>query len=168
MAHLPNKTRFRYSEQIASDVLGLYQQQHGNNVEIPVPVENIAIDVCKLHVNKVDMSSLGKNKSGALLAFESQILVNDSDITTRTRFNIAHEIAHWALEEFQTLYKNGLTSNAEDLADRIAGALLMPEESIKQYLENEKIINKETIVNLATAFRSLQICDVGSCHISLR
>lgn len=153
MKHPPNKTRFRYCEQIAGEVTKLCQRKFGNDIEVPVPIEKIAVDICNLRVDSVDMSSIGKNLSGALLTFEKQILISDSDIFTRNRFNTAHEIAHWALEKFQSEYQGGLTNDVENLADRIAGALLIPEGMLNRRLEKVDVINKETIESLSNIFQ---------------
>jgi len=153
MPHLPNLTRFRDCEQMAKEVSNIYQRKSGNILEPPVPIESIAAEVCHLTVNTIDMNSISSNVNGVYLTFENQIMVNADEIDTRIRFTIAHEVAHWIIEQYQAQAEDSIFYDIEDLADRIAGALLMPEEIMNQHLEESKIINKETIESLAGRFQ---------------
>jgi len=153
MTRPPNQTRFRDCEQVAEEVIQLYQRKLGRDLDAPIPIENIADNVCNLRIDSIDMKSIGKDISGALFKFDNQVLINDSDKYTRNRFTLAHEIAHWALEKHQMQNQGELTNDAEDLADRIAGALLMPERLISRHLEKSETINQETIENLAGIFQ---------------
>jgi Zn-dependent peptidase ImmA (M78 family) len=149
----PNTTRFRYCEQIAEDILILYQKKFGVDIEPPIDIEKLARDVCNLRVNVIDVSTVGQNLSGVLLASENQILVSDSDIPARNRFSIAHEIAHSAIERSQLEFNDGLTDDVENMADLIAGALLMPEAMVNEYLDSIQLITKDTIQGLAEVFQ---------------
>ena len=153
MTRQPNTTRFRYCEQMANDVSKLYQRKIDRGVELPIPIKSIASEVCHLKVDAVNMAMIGSNINGMFLTYENQIMVSENEIDTRSRFTVAHEVAHWIIEQYQAQAEDGILHNIEDIADRVAGALLMPEELIKHYLEKIKTINKETIKILAGIFQ---------------
>src|SRR5258708_4902238 len=69
--------------------------------------------------------------------------VNPNHATTRQRFSIAHELAHYILHK-QKVEENGavdrdndwsLNPSQEGMADKLAAQILMPEEILKNYVE---------------------------------
>lgn len=113
--------------------------------EDPLPnivemLEENNIKVCMFNVDKAfsGMSTVIQNKIGVI------VLNNNPDIpVTRRRFTALHELSH--------LYLNLSAfddKTCERICDRFAGAMLLPESKIKQYLgdKRSKVIMRELYI----------------------
>ncbi len=128
---------------------------------VPVPIVALAQE---LGLKIYETNELKKNESGAIKkeGDDYVIYLNASDPTTRKRFTIAHEIAHFLLHkelldnnrEFvdtaqqpTTLYRSAGDTPSEDRryeieANMKAGELLMPEQTfIEAYTQADSIID---------------------------
>jgi Zn-dependent peptidase ImmA (M78 family) len=114
-----------------------YQQQFGG-VELPVPVEAIAEDLCGLAVEEVD----GLDVSGMLVPFERRIYTNAAEPPSRRRFTVAHELGHWVCQclegkvapRYCRAEVVGLEATAKAVereANVFAAELLMPEPAVR-------------------------------------
>jgi hypothetical protein len=116
-----------------------------HQAQAPVNVLGLAED---LDLN-VWGDSLG-DKSGKLFqdpehggASGYSIVVNEAEPSTRQRFTIAHEIAHFLLHRDQighaveddTFYRSSLSSTRETEANRLAADILMPYGLIRRLQE---------------------------------
>lgn len=79
---------------------------------------------------------------------EKNIYVNNTQPVTRQRFTVAHEIAHYILhrdllvqEGGTPLFRGGNSNPAEQQANRLAAALLMPKNKVIELYRNIKDIN---------------------------
>ena len=110
----------------------------------PVNVTAIAND---LGVNVWEMHNLPPNISGKIFRDKLNggssgysIGVNASEIYTRKRFTVAHEIAHFILHRDQigdellddAMYRSGLSTREEIQANQLAADILMPAKLIRQ------------------------------------
>lgn len=156
----------------ASDTLRQYEL-----LSWPVNLEELAQ---KLHVS-LHIEPLEREISGMLVckSGKNHIIINSTHPQTRQRFSIAHELGHLKLHhknnddglfvdrQYQIYrragaatdptYKAGSSSTTpqqEREANIFAGALLMPEELIEEYLRKNKIefLDETKIAKFARAF----------------
>lgn len=84
---------------------------------------------------------------------EFVVRVNRHDIPERQRFTVAHELGHFLLHRDQigtgikddVLFRSRLSDWREAEANRIAADILMPEELVKQALQQAKSIGIEDV-----------------------
>ena len=135
---------------------------------IPVDIE----DAAKCLGLSIVEKELDDSVSGALIAQKKIILVNSLHHEHRKRFTIAHEIGHFLLhsslkqnifiDESLTFYRSKKSSFGvyvdEVDANNFAAELLMPEDYIKEYLDQNKvdIFDSFSIENLAAKFNVSQ------------
>ena len=124
------------TDERAHDLRRRYLETFGG-AEFPVPVESIAEDLLGLAVEQPEM-----DVSGMLLPAERRILVNASEVETRQRFTVAHELGHWVCQVLEgrdvPIYcraeEIGVDPEAKALereANVFAAELLMPEEAVR-------------------------------------
>ena len=102
---------------------------------VPIPVEDIAVDLLGLWVEEVDDLPV----SGALIPSERLVLLNRDEPPVRRRFTLAHEIGHWVCQcdegraPLPTIMCRGADideqagKEMEREANRFAATLLMPD-----------------------------------------
>ena len=126
----------RRLEAMANDIL-----LKNDMLKLPVDLVKIAQN------NNIDVyySQLPDGISGAIRyngdKEKFEILIEETEIATRQRFTLAHELAHYFLEgdmlsrtqqiHFDTLYRKGKNPE-EKSVDYLAGALLMDENILKR------------------------------------
>jgi len=109
------------------------------------PVNVIAV-AAEFGLNVWEMHSLPANISGKIFRDPMNggpsgfsIAVNATDVYTRKRFTIAHEIAHFILHRSKletgdpvddSMYRSGLSTREEAEANRLAADILMPRSLI--------------------------------------
>lgn len=125
----------RPSDPRADDLRRRYQLAFGLPDTIPVPVEDIAVDLLGLWVEEVDDLPV----SGALIPSERVVLLNRDEPPVRRRFTLAHEIGHWVCQcdegrsPVPVIMCRGAdieeqaAKELEREANRFAASLLMPE-----------------------------------------
>ena len=111
------------------------------------------VDVCKQYGFKVFEEYLPKKESGFIIdsqepygKYETKklIVVNLSDMATRRRFTIAHELGHYLLhkEKDSDLYAHRDTewqySEQESEANTFASNLLMPEKMVRSFIKDNE------------------------------
>lgn len=104
----------------------------------------------KLGLN-VYSASFDNNDISGYIKFENEqknIYINNTHSIERQRFTVAHEIAHYILhydllnrEGGTPMFRGGNSNPAERQANRLAAAILMPEQKVKQLYQNRKSIN---------------------------
>ena len=122
----------------ADDIRRRYQLTFGTPDVIPVPVEDIALDLLGLWVEEVDDLPV----SGALIPAERMVLLNRDESLVRKRFTLAHEIGHWVCQRDEgraplpvimcrgTDIDEQAGKELEREANRFAATLLMPDEHV--------------------------------------
>ena len=148
----------RQSDPRADELRCRYYDAFGGTDEIPVPVEDIAVDLLGLWVEEVDDLPV----SGALIPSERVVLLNRDEPLVRRRFTLAHEIGHWVCQcgegrdARQTVMCRGVdmeeqaAKELEREANRFAATLLMPDEYFSQ------AISADGVEDLAERFRVSQ------------
>lgn len=142
-----------------------------NQQSAPVDIEKMATDF-GVEVHRED---LGADVSGKIIKEKADgnvkfvIISNSIEDDARQRFTIAHELSHFILHQNligdgiteNTLYRNGLSNEVEDQANRLAMDMLMPMHLIEQLsnTENGSIdkIAKSLHVSLTTLMIRLKI-----------
>lgn len=87
-----------------------------------------------------------KNDNGSFL-----IRVNRHDVSTRQRFTVAHEIAHYLLHREligdgivdDILYRSSLSDSMEAEANRLAADIVMPWHLLNEFLHANKTLSVE-------------------------
>lgn len=117
--------------------------------EVPIPLDKIAGQF-GIYIQEEE---LGNGISGILIreGNNTVIGVNESDVDSRKRFTIAHEIGHFVMHPGNELHidrkfkvnfrdkNSSLANNIEEMeANAFAAALLMPEKKINQFV-NQKL-----------------------------
>lgn len=149
---------YEFAEELAKEYRTLFQlgRYPGNNLIDALQEKNILI-FCR---------DLGDFGSAASLVgdFGTAILLNKNDMPWRRTFDISHELFHlitWNVYEHENVYHDERgKSDPEKYADTFASFLLLPEESLREEIEN-RIKNKKIelidIIDVASKFRvSLQ------------
>ena len=123
----------------ASDVIAIAEKN--GLATAPFDVKGVvrALDI-RLSTKPLDDDVSGylkKTESGWLIA------VNSLHHPRRQKFTLAHELGHYFLHRHnhnkfmdKTLFRNGQTSSLEIEANAFASELLMPEDALKQYVNN--------------------------------
>ena len=131
----------------AYDLRRRYRLTFGAPDEIPVPVEDIAVDLLGLWVEEVDDLPV----SGALIPSERMVFLNRDESPVRKRFTLAHELGHWACQcdegraPLPTIMCRGADideqagKELEREANRFAATLLMPDENVTQAMSAAKL-----------------------------
>jgi Zn-dependent peptidase ImmA (M78 family) len=96
------------------------------------------------------------------------IFVNKNDASTRQRFTIAHEIAHFILHKDEigdgivddALYRSGLSNKKEAEANKLAAEILMPWHLINIFM-NEKIKTIQALANIFQVSESAMSIRLG-------
>lgn len=90
-----------------------------------------------------------------------KIRINKHEVTTRQRFTLAHEIAHFLLHRSligngivdNILFRSRLSNTNEAEANRLAADILMPRAAIKEWkVQNPNVGKTDSVVPLATMF----------------
>jgi Zn-dependent peptidase ImmA (M78 family) len=126
-----------------------------HQADLPIKLSSLARD---LDVELLS-ATLGVGISGEIRPSESDpekfvIRVNRHDASRRQRFTVAHEIAHYLLHRDQigtglkddVLYRSKLSDWREAEANRLAADILMPNQLVKEWLENAKLLQVDDIV----------------------
>lgn len=142
------------AERRAHEVLAEFESSYGYDGALPVPVEEIADSLARLHVDvREDLTAVPggppdvRGVSGMLLCQPVMtIYVNAAEARRspgRARFTVAHELGHWYLhaqktggEGFERFCRDSdLRSerHQEGEANRFAAGLLMPEELLSEH-----------------------------------
>ena len=128
----------RQSDPRADNLRRRFHDAFGATDEIPVPVEDIAVDLLGLWVEEVDDLPV----SGALIPSERVVLLNRDEPPVRRRFTLAHEIGHWVCQcdegrdPHQAIMCRGVDiaeqagRALEREANAFAATLLMPADSV--------------------------------------
>lgn len=116
----------------------------------------------------------------SFIAYDSEtkcyeIYINTKDVGTRQRFSIAHEIAHYLLHKdkiitFGTVGRScefSLSLAEEKEADMLAGSILMPERSVEDFIEQNKI-SKNDKFDLSMVKRVAKEFEVSLIAAALR
>lgn len=97
--------------------------------------------------------------AGYLSACENSIVVRRSDTLTRKRFTIAHEIGHVLLRNAcedstneKRLFKDGLYSEEEGIANKLATELLMPMPEFQALLHDYTYPLFQVVADIAKMF----------------
>ena len=129
----------RQSDPRADNLRRRFHDAFGATDEIPVPVEDIAVDLLGLWVEEVDDLPV----SGALIPSERVVLLNRDEPLERRRFTLAHEIGHWVCQcdegraPLPVIMCRGadLAEDASKYLEReangFAASLLMPDEHFR-------------------------------------
>ena len=109
--------------------------------QIPVPVGEIAvrlgIEVYSLTLDPNISGLIKKNGNGVF-----EININNTDAAVRQRFTVCHEVAHFLLHRSyidgdgikdNILYRSKLSNAQEAEANRLAAALLLPLQSVREW-----------------------------------
>lgn len=94
-----------------------------------------------------------------------EVQVNNTDAPVRQRFTVAHEIAHYMLHrelighdgiEDTILFRSRLSNRQETEANRLAAAILLPWEQVREWHLNVFGCEptRDNLDNLASAFRT--------------
>ena len=130
----------RPSDPRADELRRRYRLAFGEPDRIPVPVEDIAVDLLGLWVEEVDDLPV----SGALIPSMRMVLLNRDEPPVRRRFTLAHEIGHWVCQcdegraPLPVIMCRGADideqagKELEREANRFAATLLMPDEHVTQ------------------------------------
>lgn len=132
--------------------------------QVPVPVGQIG-QALGLRIRSVTLSP---EISGLIKLCDDDVYevhVNNTDAPVRQRFTVAHEIAHFLLHrdligndgiEDSILYRSRLSNRQEAEANRLAAAILLPWEKVRNWhLENYACEPaRENLESLANAFRT--------------
>ena len=153
-----------------------YNKNMDNREDILKEAENLKrtkgrIDIVELaNTLGIKVYSTKDIKQPSFIAFDPQtqsyeIYFNSKDAGTRQRFSIAHEIAHYILHRDKIVsfgvvgrnHNNSLSISEEKEADCLAGALLMPANSVSDFIHNKGItlndkIELETVKDMAKEF----------------
>jgi|HigsolmetaAR202D_1030399.scaffolds.fasta_scaffold00010_82 Predicted Zn peptidase len=98
----------------ARSIIDEWERQFGA-LTLPVPVDDIADLLCTLSIDITN--SLPTEMAGRLQVEDRIIEVRDSDIPTRQRFTVAHEIGHYRLHVLaEKLHLQGFMCNHEQIA----------------------------------------------------
>ncbi len=128
----------RPSDPRADELRRRYQAAFGAPDVIPVPVEDIAVDLLGLWVEEVDDLPV----SGMLIPAERVVLLNRDEPPARRRFTLAHELGHWVCQcdegraPLPAILCRGADideqagKGLEREANRFAATLLMPDEHV--------------------------------------
>lgn len=127
------------------------------NFRLPGEFALDLISLCKyLKIETFDMEFNDPQTTGAIIHENSKwtILVKESDITTRKRFTVAHEIGHyisWLNESYSKAQldkgihtdlaiarRSNESNEAEWEANEIAGNLLMPVDLVAELYDNKE------------------------------
>lgn len=140
-------------ERKAREVLEEFESSYGYDGALPVPVEEIADSLARLHVDvRENLAGVpgapqdAGGLSGMLLCRPLMtIYVNGREARRspgRARFTVAHELGHWYLhaenaddENFQRFCRDPdlrAERHQEGEANRFAAGLLMPEELLRE------------------------------------
>ena len=119
------------------------QKQQNFSVETLPLAKDLGLSVYKVDGWKDDLSGMIKREIDGRSTSYS-IYVNKNHPTTRRRFTIAHEIAHFLLhKDFindgivdDGLYRSGLPSAIETEANNLAAAILMPWNLINEAMKD--------------------------------
>lgn len=141
------------AERLAREVLAEFEATFGYDGALPVPVEEIADSLARLHVDmREDLAAVPgapsdvQRLSGMLLCQPVMtIYVNAAEARRspeRARFTVAHELGHWFLHAktanvagFQRFCRDEdlqAHRHQEGEANQFAAALLMPEELLRE------------------------------------
>jgi Zn-dependent peptidase ImmA (M78 family) len=150
----------RELEEKAADIL----KKHGI-IEAPVPIDYIA----RQEGLRIVQSAFSGDVSGALLRSDgvAGIAVNANQTSTRKRFTIAHELAHFLLNhrpdedhldwEFTVLRRDDKSAGGTDMreieANAYAANLLMPKEFLRADLARH--LNRNGVLELSDEDRVL-------------
>ena len=130
----------------ADELRRRYHAAFGVAYVVPVPVEDIAVDLLGLWVEEVDDLPV----SGALIPSERVVLLNRDEPLVRRRFTLAHEIGHWVCQcgegggPRQTIMCRGAdiaeqaAKALEREANAFAATLLMPSEFVRAVPDPER------------------------------
>lgn len=138
-----------------------------NQQSAPVDIEKMA-DAFGVEVRK---ENLGADISGKIIKERSDgnekfvIISNSTEDEIRQRFTIAHELSHFILHQDligdgiteNTLYRNGLSNEVEDQANRLATDMLMPMHLIEQLSNTENASIDKMASILRVSLTSLMI-----------
>lgn len=128
----------RPSDPRADELRRRYCEAFGAPDTIPVPVEDIAVDLLGLWVEEVDDLSV----SGVLIPAERVVLLNRDEPPVRRRFTLAHELGHWVCQcdegraPLPAIMCRGAdvgelaAKTREREANRFAATLLMPDDHV--------------------------------------
>lgn len=131
-------------------------EQQANNILVSNDMLKLPVDLIKIaDNNNIDVyyKSLPKHISGAIKYDNTEdkfkILLNESEPKNRTRFTLAHELAHYFLTQkelkesgeiwIDTMYRQ--SNNREQDIDYLAGALLMDKEILERAYKSIKSIS---------------------------
>jgi Zn-dependent peptidase ImmA (M78 family)/thymidylate kinase len=162
---LLNFSRYYALEDLAEQVLSQYEEYLKQVVVPPVPVDKIA-EYYELKPLSMNQRELGLGVDGVLLPGEKTIVYSKETYETRSRFTIAHEIAHYILNRIGKGEAARLTTiwnsekspkkeaaSVERCANYMASAILLPSNHIYISLANYKQIDQVVIETLAEKFQ---------------
>lgn len=156
-----NVTQFRLIEEYAEAVLQIYEDRAGVKPQIPIDIEEIARTL-KMNIERRNLQHPSGDVASA--QFDDTIFLSEYLPPTKYRYDMAHEIAHKALPSIDdpqssTLYglkggENGERKGKlrEVVANRFAGALLMPIDFLLEEVKSYAYIDQHAIRQLARKF----------------
>jgi len=131
----------------------------------PIPLERI---LQHYKIQRVELPA-GGDIFGAIVRQRGQVViaVNPSQHPNRQRFTIAHELGHYFCHysetmehvdgDFRVNWRNSASSEGVDWneieSNRFAAALLMPEQMLRQDLEDFPVLDRDAVQHLAALYK---------------
>jgi len=129
-----------------SDIIKKAQKQgwySGNSLNIENVVKSFKDITVRKEQMQSNVSGYFKNENGKWI-----IGINQTHHPNRQKFTMAHELGHFILHKAKdvnivdtTFFRNDETDSVEYLANEFASKLLMPEDKVKDLIDNQGIKN---------------------------
>jgi D-glycero-beta-D-manno-heptose 1-phosphate adenylyltransferase len=158
-----NLTRARLIEDWTAGILREYEAMTGRSISLPVPIFDIVEQLYALRCDIENLKGKLARASGVLIPEKRWIILNKQQSPNRVSFTLAHELAHWVIEcqpvkhsKHSLEHITGLRSSddriRERMADRVAGALLMPRKMLLDSVRTLKTVGGAEVSELAAMF----------------
>jgi len=153
-----NITIVRLVEELISTIFSDYKTLVGSDIQIPIPINDIIDKLFGLRVDKENFNNNYKNFSGLLFPHKRWIIIEKKDPSTRQRFTLAHELAHWIINydnktkysSYSNFLKKVHSKKIESIADYFAAAILIPSQFLIDELKNiDKCNTSNQIIEVA-------------------
>jgi len=126
-----------------NDIIDLAESSynHTGNVDVVGLASQLGIEVYAVDERDDFVAQIKYSKKDA----KFYILVNKNHPHTRQRFSVAHELAHYVRHHDKIKSKgamnrqNGGDPDEEQQADKLAAEILMPQDSVRDYLKKMNI-----------------------------
>ncbi len=145
-----------------NDIINLAKSSynHTGNVDVVSLASQLGIEVYAVEESDDFVAQIKYSKKND----QFYILVNKNHPHTRQRFSIAHELAHYVRDHDKIKAKgamnrqNGGDANEEHQADKLAAEILMPDEIVRDYMnqmdvDSTQVIKHGLIAKLSEKFK---------------